>query len=343
MNKCIYLKESDETQTFIKGEHIFPAGIGGVRKLPKGYVSDKVNGIIFSKMELDFMRNSVISICREIEGPGKRGALSLKKATKSKVGISKDEEGQVKLAYIKKAKPYSINQIKISEFKVVGLTIGKLENKSDNENLREFLIKLESFVEIGYKNQHITYINDIGINSEMILLGELDSNWYLASNRKDIDLNNMVEGIKNSISYLKNQKTLEKVISKIEFNFKKEFDTANFFRVCVKMAFNYLAYRTNQDYVCGSEFDKLREYVLGEIDEFEVNILENGALIHKYKLPKRCHTIAISTSDENLFAIVSFYDEAFNVGMILSSKPSDLVTPFIGVCDWKNNNEYDLI
>lgn len=109
------------------------------------------------------------------------------------------------------------------------------------------------------------------------------------------------------------------------------------------MAFNYLAYRTNQDYVCCREFDKLRKYVLGEIDEFEVNILENGSLINKYELPKRCHTIAISTCDENLFAIVSFYDEAFNVGIILSNKHNNLISPFIGVCDWKNNNEYDLI
>lgn len=222
MNKCIYLKESDDTQTFNKAEHIFPAGIGGVRKLPKGYVSDNVNGIIFSKMELDFMRNSVISICREIEGPGKRGSLSLKKATKSKVGISKDEEGQVKLAYIKKAKPYSIDQIKISEFKVVGLTIGKSENKSDYENLKEFVIKLERFVE-GYKNYHITYIKDISIDLETILIGEFDSHWYLASNKNEIDIYNVIEGIRKSISYLKNQKSLEKVISKVEFKFKKEF------------------------------------------------------------------------------------------------------------------------
>ncbi|NFA44462.1 hypothetical protein EXM65_18350 [Clostridium botulinum] len=342
MNKCIYLKESDEIQTFNKAEHIFPAGIGGVRKLPKGYVSDNVNGIIFSKMELDFMRNSVISICREIEGPGKRGSLSLKKATKSKVGISKDEEGQVKLAYIKKAKPYSIDQIKISEFKVVGLTIGKSEYKPDYENLKEFVIKLERFVD-GYKNHHITYIKDVSIDLETILIGEFDSDWYLASNKNEIDLYNVIEGIRKSISYLKNQKSLEKVISKVEFKFKKEFNMTNFFRVCVKMAFNYLAYRTNRDYVCSREFDKLREYVLGEIDEFEVNILENGALINKYELPKRCHTITISTCDENLFAIVSFYDEAFNVGMILSNKADNLINPFIGVCDWKNNNEYDLI
>ena len=343
MNKCIYLKENDETQTFNKAEHIFPAGIGGVRKLPKGYVSDNVNGIIFSKMELDFMRNSVISICREIEGPGKRGSLALKKATKSKVGISIDEEGRVKLAYIKKAKPYSINQIKISEFKIVGLTISELENKPDYENLKEFVMKLERFAEIGYKNQHITYIKDISIDLETVLIGEFDSNWYLASNKNEVDLYNVIEGIKRSISYLKNQKKLEKVISKVEFNFKKEFDTTNFFRVCVKMAFNYLVYRTNQDYVCGREFDELREYVLGEIDEFEVNILENGALVNKYELPKRCHTICISACDEKLFAIVSFYGEAFNVGIILSDKKTSLINPLIGVCDWKNNKEYDLL
>lgn len=103
MNKCIYLK-TDENQTFDKEEHIFPAGLGGIEKLPKGYVSDYVNGEVFSKLELIFMRESIIAIDRMFLGPGKRGNLSKKKETKSKMAIycNSNNKDDISLGYIKK-------------------------------------------------------------------------------------------------------------------------------------------------------------------------------------------------------------------------------------------------
>lgn len=41
-NLCIYTKENDTEAHFRNQEHIIPACIGGMQKLPKGYVSDEI-------------------------------------------------------------------------------------------------------------------------------------------------------------------------------------------------------------------------------------------------------------------------------------------------------------
>lgn len=43
MNICIYSSKDDLTTTFNSAEHIIPKSIGGIRCLPKGWVSDEVN------------------------------------------------------------------------------------------------------------------------------------------------------------------------------------------------------------------------------------------------------------------------------------------------------------
>ncbi len=142
MNRCIYLDESDDKQKFENEEHIFPAGIGGIQKLPKGYVSDYVNGIIFSKMELGVMRESILAISRMFMGPGKRGALSKKKESRSKVLIftTNNDEKNISLGYIKKGKPYQIPQISIKmlEEGFECNIIIDLESKNANEDRDDF-------------------------------------------------------------------------------------------------------------------------------------------------------------------------------------------------------------
>lgn len=64
MKYCIYLKKTEPEVTFSSEEHIFPAGIGGIQKLPLEYVSHDCNNA-FSSMELDFMRNSIMSLPRQ--------------------------------------------------------------------------------------------------------------------------------------------------------------------------------------------------------------------------------------------------------------------------------------
>jgi hypothetical protein len=51
--------------------------LGGITKLPHGYVSDEANNY-FSSRELRALRNSLLSINRNNNGPGRRGSLNVK-------------------------------------------------------------------------------------------------------------------------------------------------------------------------------------------------------------------------------------------------------------------------
>lgn len=75
MSACIYLPDNEEL-TYKKREHIISAGIGGRKKLPRGYVSDQANEL-FSKCELSCLRYSPLMIERSRFGTGKRGSLNI--------------------------------------------------------------------------------------------------------------------------------------------------------------------------------------------------------------------------------------------------------------------------
>ncbi len=105
---CIYYTDKDALH-YDSEEHIIPAGIGGVTVLPKEYVSSEFNQEI-SGLELDFMREGLISIPRPIIGPGKRGSLNAKKVTKSRVHVIRitSDESLFALGYTKLGKVYEI-------------------------------------------------------------------------------------------------------------------------------------------------------------------------------------------------------------------------------------------
>jgi len=96
-------------------EHLIPAGLGGIKKLPKGYVSDQFNNEI-SKLERRFLRDSIISIPRIFVGPGKRGKLNESKATKSKIQLIINPDGapSFALGYTKLGKVIEIPTLLIN-------------------------------------------------------------------------------------------------------------------------------------------------------------------------------------------------------------------------------------
>lgn len=71
---CIYYP-GRPSLTYQSGEHIIQATIGGIQKLPKGYVSDQFNQAL-SKLELDVFREGLPGFARVLDGPGKRGKLA---------------------------------------------------------------------------------------------------------------------------------------------------------------------------------------------------------------------------------------------------------------------------
>ena len=57
---CIYL-EDNENLNYDSVEHIIPAGLGGIKKLPLHFVSREFNNMS-SKIERTLMRHSLIAI-----------------------------------------------------------------------------------------------------------------------------------------------------------------------------------------------------------------------------------------------------------------------------------------
>src|SRR5437016_4825540 len=103
---CIYYTDRNDL-TYSGQEHVIMAGLGGSARHPNGYVIDQFNNDI-SKLEQDFLRESIISVPRQIVGPSSRGRLTSKYETKSKVHVLRNYavENDISLGYIKRGKPY---------------------------------------------------------------------------------------------------------------------------------------------------------------------------------------------------------------------------------------------
>ncbi|CAG5017821.1 hypothetical protein DYBT9275_05853 [Dyadobacter sp. CECT 9275] len=110
---CIYYINREDL-TYESAEHILMAGIGGMKTLPKEYVSTQFNNDI-SKIEQEFLRESLISLPRQFLGPGKRGSLNPKYQSRSKVHLLRDStDSEFSLGYMQKGTPYLIPQFKLN-------------------------------------------------------------------------------------------------------------------------------------------------------------------------------------------------------------------------------------
>lgn len=345
MNKCIYLKEDDAIQTFNKAEHIFPAGIGGIQKLPKGYVCDYVNGTIFSKMELGVMRESILAISRILMGPGKRGSLSEKKESRSKVSVlvTNNDEKSISLGYVKRGKPYQIPQIsiKILEKGFEGNLIIDLESKNVNDAREDFLKKLARID--SQKYLEVRHMKDDTINKDEFVLGYFENKWYIITNGDNLDFNYVKNKINLVIDEYRKKVNINEVgkKEKVIANINLSVNINEFYRVCSKIAFNYLSYVKKQDFVLDSRFDKIRKFILGNTDIANVHIIEKVDL--PIEFPDESHVIIIVRAQESLFSLVSFYNGYPTVAIELCEK----IDGYIGekgivgyICDWKNRKEY---
>lgn len=160
--------------------------------MPKSYVSHEANNY-FSKLEKNFTRDSTISIVRQFEGPGKRGKLNVKKASKSKVNvmISQSPEDEIRdkyaLGYIELGRPYVINQFIFNLDDTTKMNIATSLNPKyikPDEDPQQVLMR---FIENVKKMENYILILEKEMPENIALLGELDNKWFLAlqSNTKD--------------------------------------------------------------------------------------------------------------------------------------------------------------
>jgi len=334
---CIYLKETEPIVTFKSGEHIFPAGIGGLQKLPKEYVSHDANNA-FSSMEGHVMKRSLLALARQFYGPGKRGNITnFKKATKSTISLmsSKVNPTVIKFGYISLGKPYFISQIKINNS-------GNYQFSSDSsfgeneQHIMDFFLNLKN-----YKGKYTLY-EDERFDKGEFLLGFHQDKWYLGARNRDIfiEIDNVVKKlVEHNLSKKYTSNYSSELIS-IEQTL--EFDD-RYFRVCAKIIFNYLALKKGQDFVLNECFDPIRNWIINGGNETFAYLTGKKTDFFDLSFPDKAHKLFIIQSGNNLIGIISFYDNNFETVMTLSNnfKGNFELEGFI--CDWKNKKEYQIL
>lgn len=350
-NICIYTQKPFEDATLTSGDHIFLAAIGGKRKLPKSFVSHEVNNF-FSKLEKRFSRDSIISISRQFEGPGKRGSLNENKASKSNIFVMESLEeaqelsGKYSLGYIKLAKPFIINHF---SFQLDNETVSiSLDQSIIDENMTQEKV-LTDFVERAKMFNEYTLIEEAKLPPTLVLFGESEKRWFLAVNDKKFIPLAMKE-----IDKLRNAKSVDPKSSKenssqVMTHQHYKFDLEEYNRIIAKMAFNFLALEKGSQFVLNSKFDLIRNWIFtGHENNKFVTIIERNKELEEHLIPycpDRAHYIIIIQSGSDLFGIVSLYGESYSHVVKFAELESDEIfieEPLGFICDWKNSKEYTL-
>lgn len=350
-HECIYLKQTEPNVHFTAREHIFPAGLGGLKKLDLGMVSDEFNNSI-SSLELGFMRESPIALSRAISGPGKYGKS--KKTTESKVSIMEDlkETGSYELGYLAKSIPYSIPQIVIEPNTQFLLQMTREDSEIETQN------KVDHFIDNLKKyDNYYTPIYENKLPDDKFIVGYHKKRWYVASNKilsKDL----VEEQIEIFLAHYSNQKDdsefkYKDVKVSIYLNYTMNLN--DYYRVCAKIIFNYLAFAKGKEFVMNKAFDPIRKWMAhgGENSFAEIINSENRQLIPA--IPDEAHYIVVQRAkrknEDVLFGLLHLYGSKHQVIVELCNNydknfPAGSSEPFemIGfICDWQNKREITLI
>lgn len=373
-NLCIYTGK-DETQAHFKNqEHIIPACIGGMQRLPKGYVSDEIN-TLFSGLELKLARNSPITLPRMFVGPGKRGSRNPKRrggASKMVSVMQSNETGKYSLGYIRMGVPITIDQIQIVRMEngkhQVSLCFDSEDTDEKNffEKSAEWMQKLQEF-----DGQATLMLTD-GFPENEVILGHESGRWYLAAatgteaeplkadlieELKQLGKAYMQELLNQSETETQEMKPLGmeglgklcKEKSQITSNMRQEIDLFAYYRVVAKIAFNCLAKVRGREYVMQQKFDSIREAILTGKDIDKMVFMQkydeaHGKLLDDLGQAKNFgawrHTIFITWVPDKLVAEVMLYGSSGPMLVILSSEDCRDFGEMDGyVCDWENQRE----
>ncbi|MCO5948564.1 hypothetical protein [Mucilaginibacter flavidus] len=326
MSNCIYYKDQPDL-TFNKGEHVIPAGIGGQRKLPKGYVSDQFNHDI-SKIEMAFMRNSIIAMPRQLVGPGKRGKTT-QKATRSPVMVI-TQPGPPEthaLGYLSLAKAIHLPQIKMNTASgELNWSVPIEMAASPDDYLRGELQRCSA-----YKARHIP---DKKLSEEEVIIG-FDEQLYIARHpARDFELTTaIIDGIKDAIT--NSAGPYRPLHQPVSFN-QVSVIADDFYRVTAKIALNTLALLKGKIFVLGPAFDVLRAYITDAGTNPGVIFIPKPKLMPQF--PADAHHLMFAASKGKLAANVCFYNQ-FTVNVVLANNFDEDFQPLVYLCDWRNKQE----
>ncbi|MBD8115057.1 hypothetical protein [Priestia megaterium] len=339
MKQCIYLKGTETELLFESQEHIFPAGIGGIQKLPLEYVSHNANNA-FSALELGFMRNSIIMLPRQFYGPGKRGNLSPKKASKSTVSLmtAVSAPESIEFGYMSLGKPYSIAQIKIN------VSTGKCGMMFD-QSFGDASTQIQNFIsKLGDYNNKYSLYEDERFSPDEFILGYQDNRWHLGlSNLK------LIPEIQGYIKRLLDQTSFDNQVPQYGQSQPKVEQTIqmnnDFFRVCAKIIFNYLAYIKGRDFVLQEKFDLIRNWIVKGGEQSFATLSGKEQILKNYfssiNCPEKAHKLLILQNGSYLLGVISFYG-GFETIVQLSDNYQEYFEAEGFICNWEEREEYSL-
>ena len=371
-NLCIYTNKDDTQAHFKNQEHIIPACIGGMKKLPKGYVSDEVN-TLFSGLELKLARNSPITLVRMFVGPGKRGSHNPKRrggASKIVSVMQSDETGEYSLGYMRVGVPITIDQIHM-----VYLEGGKrqisfcfdtetVDEDHFQERVAEWIHELTEF------DGQATILQKKEMPENEVILGKESGRWYLAAStdKEALKEESMKElrllGAANEKGLL-NASNADAQVNEsfgivdlqmphkgrnhVTSDIRQEIDLYAYYRVVAKIAFNCLAEVRGWEYVMQQKFDPVREAILTGKDIEQMVMMQGKENSHADVLNKLEHAkgfgvwrhmICITWVPNGLVAEVMLYGETNSMVVVLSREDGHDFGEMDGyVCDWENRRE----
>ncbi|HDR7385739.1 hypothetical protein COL48_08795 [Bacillus toyonensis] len=356
MGYCIYYKKSDEDLKFDNEEHIIPAGLGGIKKLEKGTVSDEANAK-FSKEELVILRNSIIGLNRTNNGPGKRGSLNIKKVKNPIMRVMRHKTKHTPLEFVlgfifagrSVLIPQLTTFIDYNSFSYQYLASNINVPSVDNLQieLNEQLIQFLEDKERKFKLVHMPYKT----SNNFIHIGFYQGRWYVATSFKMLNLNifavDMLPILYKLRENFKDKKALPQPNfideSVSEFKDKLNTDAIKFYFLYLKTAFNALALFKGAKYVCNDTFDEIRESIINvnNTDKFiqsnkNLDTPEIKAYVDKF--PDKAHYVIICARNNRLNAYVGFYGEMPAIIELTNKyQGEDFIDGLI--CDWQNRKE----
>jgi len=326
---CIYY-EDQQNLTYRSEEHIFPATIGGIKTLPKGWVSDKANDY-FSKLESQIVTESFIGLEKMFYGPGKRGT---KKPGRMPITLflSIDKEN---LGFSFEGKPHYIPQIVISK-DLRRFSISRDDLLQTNNDIEKLINKIKKF-----DGKYTLISNKPELSA--FLIGLYEKRIFISINDKN-KIPKFIEYINKHIADKINYSEATKSkVEKPQIILNMSIDTVNNARVFAKVALNVIASLRGNNYLKNPHFEEIKQWILGKDNDNykqlprDVKFLKN--LIND---DNRLHYCIVMNINNSLVAIIAFYNHWTMTFEICKSFDDFFNSPFVYFCDWQNKKEYTL-
>ncbi len=336
MSICIYSKKLNET--FKSGEHVVPAFLGGIRKLPKGYVSDQTNKR-FSSMEYQLAHYSGLSYLRSMYGPGKRGMLEYESYPLIAYSFAGESylviKSQNKISYLQQM----IVTFDDDGYSVISYGSGTGTKQEDFKKtislMKLFQQKADTFSE--------EFIEDAMAKNNRIIIALHGNRWYLSSKIRISILEIKKKLDKGKVTPFSDKYMRVPLAETLSIG-KICQDNPKTYRSLAKVIMNTYALFYGKENIQEERFDKIREYIYfgnnSDLMENSINaVIDVRKLINDYSLQTDCHLVMIFKYQASLYGFESFYGGQYAFLLKISNEIKNETAFRIFVTEWKSRKE----